>query len=182
MAFNRDIKRDQLSNPECTDEHHLVKGKQGAFASLLKLNFLGIDTKYLCPFMKGQLFKIFIRPTLYYCLENEHLHKFKTNQIKRCWDPYKRILNRPKFSETVTVFALDGQPLNGRSFGRSARRSNFWTARINGLKTFFSTFFIILIIKKEFRECNIKSCINCKSLLMMCKISAKCTTLDYIEI
>ncbi|RNA13696.1 hypothetical protein BpHYR1_042582 [Brachionus plicatilis] len=30
--------------------------------------------------------------------------------------------------------------------------------------------------------CNIQSCINCKSLLMMCKISAKCTTLDYIEI
>ncbi|RNA21792.1 hypothetical protein BpHYR1_003701 [Brachionus plicatilis] len=28
--------------------------------------------------------------------------------------------------------------------------------------------------------CNIQSCINCKSLLMMCKISAKCTTLDYI--
>ncbi|RMZ98808.1 hypothetical protein BpHYR1_013103 [Brachionus plicatilis] len=25
--------------------------------------------------------------------------------------------------------------------------------------------------------CNIQSCINCKSLLMMCKISAKCTTL-----
>ncbi|RMZ96114.1 hypothetical protein BpHYR1_003023 [Brachionus plicatilis] len=30
--------------------------------------------------------------------------------------------------------------------------------------------------------CNIQSFINCKSLLMMCKISAKCTTLDYIEI
>ncbi|RNA37797.1 hypothetical protein BpHYR1_026195 [Brachionus plicatilis] len=30
--------------------------------------------------------------------------------------------------------------------------------------------------------CNIESCINCKSLLMMCKISAKCTTPDYIEI
>ncbi|RNA35715.1 hypothetical protein BpHYR1_053212 [Brachionus plicatilis] len=28
--------------------------------------------------------------------------------------------------------------------------------------------------------CNIQSCINCKSLLMMCKISAKCTMLDYI--
>ncbi|RNA18082.1 hypothetical protein BpHYR1_019502 [Brachionus plicatilis] len=31
-------------------------------------------------------------------------------------------------------------------------------------------------------QCNIQSCINCKNLLMMCKISAKCTTLDYIEI
>ncbi|RNA28298.1 hypothetical protein BpHYR1_020130 [Brachionus plicatilis] len=30
--------------------------------------------------------------------------------------------------------------------------------------------------------CNIQSCINCKSLLKMCKISAKCTTLDYIDI
>ncbi|RNA23076.1 hypothetical protein BpHYR1_030727 [Brachionus plicatilis] len=35
-----------------------------------------------------------------------------------CWDPYKRTLNRPKFSETVTVSALAGQPLNERSFGR----------------------------------------------------------------
>ncbi|RNA07748.1 hypothetical protein BpHYR1_005530 [Brachionus plicatilis] len=41
-----------------------------------------------------------------------------------CWEPYKRTLNRPKFSETVTVSALAGQPLNGRSFGRSVRRSN----------------------------------------------------------
>ncbi|RNA25426.1 hypothetical protein BpHYR1_052100 [Brachionus plicatilis] len=30
--------------------------------------------------------------------------------------------------------------------------------------------------------CKIQCCINCKSLLMMCKIYAKCTTLDYIEI
>ncbi|RNA07370.1 hypothetical protein BpHYR1_034011 [Brachionus plicatilis] len=51
-----------------------------------------------------------------------------------CWDPYKRTLNRPKFSETVTVSALAGQPLNGRSFDRSARRSIFWTAKISGLK------------------------------------------------
>ncbi|RNA12979.1 hypothetical protein BpHYR1_019354 [Brachionus plicatilis] len=51
-----------------------------------------------------------------------------------CWDPYKRTLNRPKFLETVTVSASAGQPLNGRSFDRSARRSNFWTAKINGLK------------------------------------------------
>ncbi|RNA18658.1 hypothetical protein BpHYR1_040042 [Brachionus plicatilis] len=31
-------------------------------------------------------------------------------------------------------------------------------------------------------RCNIQSCINCKSLLMMTKISSKCTTLHYIEI
>ncbi|RNA06302.1 hypothetical protein BpHYR1_042372 [Brachionus plicatilis] len=30
--------------------------------------------------------------------------------------------------------------------------------------------------------CNIQSSINCNSLLMMCKISAKCTTLDNIDI
>ncbi|RNA42973.1 hypothetical protein BpHYR1_047472 [Brachionus plicatilis] len=41
----------------------------------------------------------------------------------KCWDPYKRTLNRPKFSETVTVSALAGQPLNGQSFGRSAWRN-----------------------------------------------------------
>ncbi|RNA40037.1 hypothetical protein BpHYR1_029008 [Brachionus plicatilis] len=30
--------------------------------------------------------------------------------------------------------------------------------------------------------CNIQSCINCKNLLIMCEISEKCPTLDYIEI
>ncbi|RNA03303.1 hypothetical protein BpHYR1_051668 [Brachionus plicatilis] len=60
--------------------------------------------------------------------------KYREFTIIYCWDPYKRTLNRPKFSETVTVSALAGQPLNGRSFGRSTWRSNFWTANINGLK------------------------------------------------
>ncbi|RNA33749.1 hypothetical protein BpHYR1_000208 [Brachionus plicatilis] len=41
-----------------------------------------------------------------------------------CWDPYKRTLNRPKFSETMS--ALAGQTLNGGSI--------FWTAKINESK------------------------------------------------
>ncbi|RNA29059.1 hypothetical protein BpHYR1_028942 [Brachionus plicatilis] len=49
-------------------------------------------------------------------------------------DPYKRTLNRPKFSETVTVSAVAGQLFGGWSFDRSARWSNFRTAKINGLK------------------------------------------------
>ncbi|RNA02193.1 hypothetical protein BpHYR1_022104 [Brachionus plicatilis] len=51
-----------------------------------------------------------------------------------CWDPYKRTLNRPKFSETVTVSEVAGQLFVGRSFDRSARWSIFWTAKRNGLK------------------------------------------------
>ncbi|RNA22104.1 hypothetical protein BpHYR1_046556, partial [Brachionus plicatilis] len=51
-----------------------------------------------------------------------------------CWDPYKRPLNRPKFSETVTVSALAGQLYGGRPFGRPTWRPNFWTAKINGQK------------------------------------------------
>ncbi|RNA41587.1 hypothetical protein BpHYR1_003473 [Brachionus plicatilis] len=51
-----------------------------------------------------------------------------------CWDPYKRPLNRPKFSETVTVSALAGKLFGGPPFGRPAWRPHFWTAKINGLK------------------------------------------------
>ncbi|RMZ97549.1 hypothetical protein BpHYR1_040534 [Brachionus plicatilis] len=34
------------------------------------------------------------------------LSNYKTTTV--CWDPYKQTLNRPKFSETVTVSALAG--------------------------------------------------------------------------
>ncbi|RMZ97846.1 hypothetical protein BpHYR1_050725, partial [Brachionus plicatilis] len=50
-----------------------------------------------------------------------YIKKVKKNCINYCWDPYKRTLNRPKFSETVTLSALAGQPLNGR---RLADRPN----------------------------------------------------------
>ncbi|RNA42414.1 hypothetical protein BpHYR1_008051 [Brachionus plicatilis] len=38
------------------------------------------------------------------------------------------------FIHSVSVFKVPGQPLNGRSFGRSARQSNFWIAIINSVK------------------------------------------------
>ncbi|RNA32118.1 hypothetical protein BpHYR1_047790 [Brachionus plicatilis] len=65
------------------------------------------------------------------------------------------------------------------------------------------SFSILILIFKKFKEekffykmalfwfkisfvnatwCNIQSCIYCQSLLMMCKFSAKCTTLEHIEI
>ncbi|RNA16092.1 hypothetical protein BpHYR1_020053 [Brachionus plicatilis] len=125
MVFNKDIKRDQLSieqtkylgfilDSKYTDEHHLVKGKQGAFASLSKLNFLGINTNYLCPFMKGQLFKIFIRPTLYYGMENVYLHKYKLNQIKRLdGNILKKIFMVPtRCRSTSLKLALNITPVN----------------------------------------------------------------------
>lgn len=57
--------------------------KQKAFGSLSKLNILGINSDQLSPFMKGQMFKIYIRPILYYGIENVFINKSKLNQIKR---------------------------------------------------------------------------------------------------
>ncbi|RNA16416.1 hypothetical protein BpHYR1_008109 [Brachionus plicatilis] len=47
------------------------------------------------------------------------------SKLDKCWDPYKRPLNRPKFSETGTVSVLAGQLFGGRPFGRPAWRPNF---------------------------------------------------------
>ncbi|RNA35572.1 hypothetical protein BpHYR1_024015 [Brachionus plicatilis] len=55
---------------------------------------------------------------------------------------------------------------------------DFWFCEIQYKRTEQS--FKISFVNAEW--CNIQNCINCKSLLMMCKISAKCPTLDYIEI
>ncbi|RNA03075.1 hypothetical protein BpHYR1_028741 [Brachionus plicatilis] len=40
--------------------------------------------------------------------------------IIKCWNPYKRTLNRPKFSETLTVSALARKLYSGRSVVLSA--------------------------------------------------------------
>ncbi|RNA34209.1 hypothetical protein BpHYR1_002236 [Brachionus plicatilis] len=50
-------------------------------------------------------------------------------------------LNRPKFSETLTVSAVAGQLFGGRSFGRSASRSNYWTAVFQTGRIFQTVYF-----------------------------------------
>ncbi|RNA09310.1 hypothetical protein BpHYR1_009001 [Brachionus plicatilis] len=46
----------------------------------------------------------------------DQLNRFFAKRLF-CWDPYKRILNRPKFSEIVTVSALEGQLYRGHLAG-----------------------------------------------------------------
>lgn len=72
----------ELDNSDKNNKH-LAKLKQKAYSSLSKLNILGINTDYLSPFMKGQLFKVYIRPMLYYGTENMYFNKSKMNIIKR---------------------------------------------------------------------------------------------------
>ncbi|RNA26918.1 hypothetical protein BpHYR1_023715 [Brachionus plicatilis] len=63
-----------------------------------------------------------------------------------------------------------------KRFGSDLFKINL--ANLTGLKL-FCTFFKHNI---NATYCNIQSCTNCQSLLMMYKISAKCTAIKHIEI
>ena len=54
-----------------------------SISAFVKLNRIGINTELLCPFMKGQLFKIYIRPILLYGMENVYIKKTTMNLLKR---------------------------------------------------------------------------------------------------
>ncbi|RNA10871.1 hypothetical protein BpHYR1_043870 [Brachionus plicatilis] len=81
-----------------------------------------------------------------------------------------------KQSTEIFIFHLKSHCSNSNK--SSAKRNLFRFCEVQYKRTEQS--FKINSVNAEW--CNIQSCINCKSLLMMCKISAKCTSLDYIEI
>ncbi|RNA13858.1 hypothetical protein BpHYR1_026326 [Brachionus plicatilis] len=96
------------------DEHHLKKRKLKANAALAKLNLLEINTDRPNPHMKGQLFKVFIRPVLYYGLENVFIQKITLNLIKRIdGNLLKRIFALPtRCHYTDLQIALDIKPVS----------------------------------------------------------------------
>ncbi|RNA02154.1 hypothetical protein BpHYR1_039808 [Brachionus plicatilis] len=64
-------------------DHHITNSKSEKKQTLVKLNRIGINTEHLCPLMKGQLFKIYIRPILLYGMENINIQKTTMNLLKR---------------------------------------------------------------------------------------------------
>ncbi|CAF0763988.1 unnamed protein product [Brachionus calyciflorus] len=85
-------------------DKHINKLKQKTIAALAKLNSIGINSMFLCPFMKAQLFKIFLRPVLYYGLENIYINKTTMNQLKRLdGNALKRIFDLHKRCKTTNL-------------------------------------------------------------------------------
>ena len=62
---------------------HIDKRKKAAITALARLNRLGFTSQNIHPNMKGHLYNTYIRPVLYYGLENYHLNKYEKNALKR---------------------------------------------------------------------------------------------------
>ncbi|RNA29558.1 hypothetical protein BpHYR1_041890 [Brachionus plicatilis] len=76
-----------------------------------------------------------------------------------------------------TQLTLSTYPINAKMFNGYIIKSLllFFTCHLSF--ALIGTCLVFKINSVNAEWCNIQSCINCKSLLMMCKISAKCTTL-----
>ena len=53
---------------EDNNDKHI--NKKNSILSIINLNVTGISSEYMCTFMRGQLFKIFIRLVFFYGAEN----------------------------------------------------------------------------------------------------------------
>ncbi|CAF0743838.1 unnamed protein product [Brachionus calyciflorus] len=62
---------------------HLSKRKRLVQQALFKLKIIGLQTPFLHPIMKGQLYKTYIRPILLYGLETFYLKLTDINDLKR---------------------------------------------------------------------------------------------------
>jgi hypothetical protein len=105
----------QISEDDKNVEH-INKRKRAAFTALMKLKTLGIIDRNLHPTMKGQLYKTYIRPVLFYGLENFFLTKRDRLRIKRIeGNIVKTILNIPNRCRTSNLFyALKIEPTSQR--------------------------------------------------------------------
>jgi hypothetical protein len=72
---------DIMDNDKNTD--HIKRRKKAAYGALAKIGVLGINSEIMHPNMKGHLYKTFVRPVLYYGLENFNLNLTERLSIKR---------------------------------------------------------------------------------------------------
>lgn len=98
---------------ENNDKKHIQKRKQKTIGCLSKLKMFGINSDLMCPYMKGQLFKIYIRPILLYGIENVKISKSMANEIKRFdGNILKKLFNISKRCKTTPLqLALDITPI-----------------------------------------------------------------------
>ena len=65
------------------NKNHLAKRRKLALIASAKLRTLGIYTDNTCPYLKGHLYKTFVRPVLMYGMECCDLKKTEIIKIKR---------------------------------------------------------------------------------------------------
>jgi hypothetical protein len=85
---------------------HIKKQKKAAYSSLAKLRVLGFISEVMHPSMKGHLYNTYIRPVLYYGLENFNLNATEKLTIKRIeGNIIKNILGIPKKCKSTELFS-----------------------------------------------------------------------------
>ena len=95
------------------NDKHIQKSKQKTVLSLIKLNKIGINNENTCPYLKSQMFKTYIRPVLFYGIENVYIQKTVVNKLKRIdGNIIKRLLNIPVRCKTSSLLcALNITPV-----------------------------------------------------------------------
>lgn len=85
---------------------HINKRKKSVYAALAKIKTLGTLSNILQPNMKGQLYNAYIRPVLYYGIENFCLNKIEKLAIKRIeGNIIKNIFSIPKRCKSSELFS-----------------------------------------------------------------------------
>ena len=95
---------------------HILKQKKAAFRALARLKVLGIISGIVQPNMKGHLYNTYIRPVLFYGLENFNLNLSERLTIKRIeGNIVKNIIGIPRRCKSTELFlALNIEPTYAR--------------------------------------------------------------------
>ncbi|CAF0788801.1 unnamed protein product [Brachionus calyciflorus] len=85
---------------------HIARRKKAAYGAFAKVKILGITSETIHPNMKGQLYKIYIRPVLLYGKENFNLNKAEKLAIKRIeGNIVKNMLGLSKKCKSTELFS-----------------------------------------------------------------------------
>ena len=84
---------------------HINKRKKTVIGSVAKLQSTGIASENMHPHLQAEMFKIHIRPILYYAIENYHLSEYDMKTIKRIeGNALKRLIGISTHCKSTDLF------------------------------------------------------------------------------
>jgi hypothetical protein len=161
---------------------HLNKRRNKSLAAIHLLKTHGLNSRLMHPYLKAQLFKTYIRPILYYGLENISLNIGETKKLQRTESTlFKMMLCISKFCHSTELLLAFGIESFQNKF-RMIKYAYFGRLMTNKCTRKFLNEQLEVLKTQNYPEkeiCTINQYLN---LLKECASTNEILNLDYVEL
>jgi len=171
----------EISN-DLRNDLHLNKRRNKSLAAIHLLRAHGLNSRLMHPYLKAQLFKTYIRPILYYGLENISLNIGETKKLQRTESTlFKMMLGISKFCHSTELLLAFGIESFQNKF-RMIKYAYFSRLMTNKCTRKFLNEQLEVLKNQNYPEkeiCTINQYLN---LLKECADTNEILNLDYVEL